>query len=204
MYKIHPDSDQEIIDAIRGKNRLGWELLFARYDPLIQSIARWPKWNLSEDEQQDVCQNIHMHLQTALPTFRQQSSLSWFIKKIAMRQCVNEIRRQKRWRTVMTPSMQKTTDGNWNEMEFASTPDNDPYNEAVQHERQRLLESALQHLQQTCKDSIRMFYLQHLSYREMSEQLGIAVNTVGSRLSKCLDKLHHELRQHPSFERAEQ
>jgi DNA-directed RNA polymerase specialized sigma24 family protein len=31
--------------------------------------------------------------------------------------------------------------------------------------------------------------------------LGISTNTVGSRLSKCLNKLHNELRHRPLFER---
>lgn len=201
MYKLLPDSDQEIIDALRTDRPGGWELLFNAYDPLIQSIVRWPKWNFSEDAQQDVRQNIHLQLRSALPSFRQQSSLAWFIKRIAMRQCVNEIRRQKRWRTVMTPTVQKTAGGDWNEMEFANPADPDPYDETVQHERRRLLHSALQQLRKTCQDSINMFYLQHLTYKDMAERLGISVNTVGSRLSKCLDKLQKDLKTKPLYER---
>lgn len=194
MYKAQPDSDQEIINAVRDNNPIGWELLFAQYDPLIQSIARWPKWNFTPDEQQDVCQNIHMTLQSALPTFRQQSSLAWFIKRIAIRQCVNEIRRQKRWRTVMTPVNQQTASGDWHEMEFASSTGTDPYDEAVQSERSESLRAALKQLHQTCRESVGMFYMQHLSYKEIAKRLGISVNTVGSRLAKCLDKLKKELK----------
>lgn len=201
MVKSISYSDQQILEAVQQNPSEGWALVVTQFDPLIRSIARWPKWNFTEDEQQDVCQNIHMHLQSALPTFRQQSTLSWFIKKIAIRQCINEIRQQKRWRTVMTPSVQRTTNGDWNDMEYANPNDSNPYDDAVLHERQQLLYSALKELQKTCRDSITMFYLHHLSYREMSERLGIAVNTVGSRLAKCLNKLHHELQHHPSFER---
>lgn len=201
MYKKQPDSDQAIIDAVHDDNSIGWELLFTKYDPMIRSITRWPKWHFPQDEQEDVYQNIHMHLLSAVPTFRQQSSLSWFIKKIAIRQCINEIRRQKRWRTVITPLAKQTTDGQWNEMEFANANDSSPYDKAVQHERLQHLQSALQQLQKTCRESINMFYLQQLSYKEMSSKLGISINTVGSRLSKCLDKLHQAFRRNITTER---
>jgi len=201
MNKTPTYSDQELLEAIHEKGASGWNLFCTHFDPLIQSIAKWPKWNFSENEQLDVCQNIHMHLQSALPKFRQQSSLAWFIKKIAMRQCVNEIRRQKRWRTVMMPAVQKTANGSWNEMEFANPDALDPHHETVQNERRDNLHSALQQVSETCKDIIDLFYLKHLTYREISEQLRIAMNTVGSRLSKCLDKLHENLRRHPSYER---
>lgn len=201
MNVTSPYCDKDLLEAVREKGISGWDLFCTHFDPMIQSIARWPKWNFSEQEQEDVRQNIHVQLQSALPNFRQQSTLSWFIKKIAIRQCINEIRRQVRWRTVMTPSIQKTRNGNWNEMEFTNPDALDPHHEAVQEERRKTLHSAMQLLNKTCMDSITMFYLQHLSYQEMSVQLKISVNTVGSRLAKCLDKLHKELRQLPSFER---
>ena len=201
MYKASPYSDKELLEAVCNNGTSGWDLFCTQFDPLIQSIAGWPKWRFSEDEKQDVCQNIYVQLQTALSTFRQQSSLAWFIKRIAMRQCINEIRRQVRWRSVMTCSVQKTSNGDWNEMEFKNPDALDPLHEMFQIERKQALQSALQELKDTCRKSIALFYVQELSYREMSEQLGISINTVGSRLAKCLDKLHKELRQHPLFER---
>ncbi|MEN8254779.1 MAG: sigma-70 family RNA polymerase sigma factor [Verrucomicrobiota bacterium] len=201
MNETSSYSDQELLEAMHEKGVSGWDLFCTHFDPMIKSIARWPKWNFSEHEQEDVRQNIHVQLQSALPNFRQQSSLSWFIKRIAMRQCANEIRRQKRWRSVMMPAVQKTATGSWNEMEFANPDALDPHHEAVQSERRDNLRSALQQLNETCKESINLYYLKHRSYREIAEQLGIAMNTVGSRLSKCLDKLHENLRRHPSYER---
>lgn len=204
MFKIVPHSDQKILNAVRDNNPAGWELLFTQYDPMIKDITKWPKWRFSEDEQKDVCQNTHMHLQSALPKFKQQSSLSWFIKRIAIRQCIDEIRRQKRWRAVMTPTVQQKANGDWNEMEFANPDEPDPYDDVVRSERRQLLYAALQSLNKTCRDGISMFYLQNLTYREMAERLDISINTVGSRLAKCLDKMHRELKKQPLFERIDQ
>lgn len=197
-------TDREILNRLRGNAAAGWMLLFETYDPLILSIVRWPKWNFSEEEQQDVYQNIHMSLQSALPRFQQKSSLRWFIKRIAMHQCVDEIRRQKRWRTVMTPLVQQTSSGQWHEMEMADPATRSPHDDVERNERRGKLYSALERMQKTCRDSIRMFYLQHMSYKDMSQHLGVTVNTVGSRLAKCLDKLKKEIRRHSFSERTDE
>ncbi len=201
MKKSAPYSDKAILAAVRNDGSAGWELFCQQFDPLIRAIAKWAKWNFSEEEQRDVCQNIHMHLQTALPRFRGESSLLWYIKKIAMNQCVNEIRRQKRSRELMTSTFRKTADGIWKEMEFANPNAMDPHHETAQKERHQSLRAAVRSLNPTCRDGISMYYFQSLSYQEMSAQLGIAVNTVGSRLNKCLNKLHKELRRQPALNR---
>ncbi|MFA7256945.1 MAG: sigma-70 family RNA polymerase sigma factor [Kiritimatiellales bacterium] len=200
MSKNPSYSDKEILQAVCENGPGGWNLFYAQFNPLIQCIIRWPKWNFSEHEQQDVSQNTYVQLQKALPAFQQQCSLAWFIKRITIRQCIDEIRRQVRWRTFMTSPVQKTPDGDWCEMEF-ECPDLNPHHEVIQNERRQALHHALQQLKETCKNAITLFYVKNLSYREISEQLGISTNTVGSRLAKCLNKLHKELRHRPLFER---
>jgi RNA polymerase sigma factor (sigma-70 family) len=203
MSKESPYSDQELLRAVLENKASGWELFCAHFDPLIQSIAGWRKWCFSESEKQDVCQNIYIQLQKALPQFRHEGSLTRFIKVIAMRQCVNEIRRQVRWRKTMVPIIQETSDGEWNEMEFRNPDALDPHDMVLQIERRKAVNCAMQNLQDTCKNSITLFYVQDLSYKEISAQLGISINTVGSRLTKCLNKLNEELRKHPLFKRTQ-
>ncbi len=191
-------ADEKLLHAVREDGTAGWEQLCSEFDPLIRSITNWSKWRFSEHEQQDVRQNIYVHLQTALPSFRQECSLAWFIKKIAINKCVDEVRRQVRWRKVMTPISQK----NDREIQVENGNIQDPLDAVILKERRQLLRSAMQHMGATCKDSINLFYMEHYSYRQISERLGISVNTVGSRLAKCLDKLHKELKQMPEFQRS--
>jgi RNA polymerase sigma-70 factor (ECF subfamily) len=101
----------------------------------------------------------------------------------------------------MISSVQKNRDGNWNEMEFRNGNSLDPHQEIMKMERLQALSSALSELQTTCRNSITLFYIRNLSYREIADRLGVSVNTVGSRLSKCLNKLQNRLRQDPLFER---
>ncbi len=194
-------SDSQILQAMRRQGASGWELFCSQFDPLIRTITAWPKWSFSEEEQLDVRQDIYVQLQTALPAFRKDCTLKWFIKKIAMRQCINEIRRQVRWRTVMTPAVEKNQNGEWFDVEYQNGNAPDPLGETSKHEQLQALAAALGTLKNTCKNSITLFYVRNCSYREMAVQLGVSVNTVGSRLSKCLSKLQRELQQNPRFER---
>ncbi len=201
MLKRHTYSDRKILRAVRRDDPAGWEYFQTRFDPAIQSVLDWPRWRFTEDEQQDVRQNIYLQLHKALPTFREDSSLRWFIIQISHKQCVNEIRRQVRQRTYTTPFAQRNPDGEWNEREAACPHTLDPYHEVLRTERQQAVLAALKQLHETCSTSISLFYIENLPYQAISKKLGITVNTVGSRLSKCLDKLHKELRKHPLFER---
>lgn len=194
-------SDEKILRAVHTEGANGWNTFCARFDPLITSVINWPKWRFSEHEREDVRQNTYVQLQTALPAFRRQSSLSWFIKKITIRQCINEIRRQVRQRNMMIPAVGQTEDGSWCELQAASPDALDPHQEILKKERQQALHSAMHKTTNLCREVINMFYINHLTYREIASRLGISTNTVGSRLSKCLNALKRELRHHPVFER---
>ncbi|MBN2703984.1 MAG: sigma-70 family RNA polymerase sigma factor [Pontiellaceae bacterium] len=194
MKTNNQNDDQVLLRAIRKEKSSGWEQLFTQYDPLIQSIVRWSKWHFSDDEQKDVSQNIHMQLYKSLKSFQQKSSLSKFIKSIAIHHCINEVRRKNRWSSIMTSFPPQTEMGEYYESESIGLNASDPYTDIVKSERIRFLNETLKKLHKTCQTSIHLFYMKHFSYKQISDALGISTNTVGSRMSKCLDKLRSELR----------
>ena len=55
-------------------------------------------------------------------------------------------------------------------------------------ERARMARALIEDLDETCREAVSAFYLEEMSYKDMSERFGIAVNTVGSRLAKCLEE----------------
>ena len=75
----------------------------------------------------------------------------------------------------------------------------DPIRSVILSERASLLRKILESIDKTCQTAIQMFYIQSLSYKEISEHLGIAVNTVGSRLAKCLNKLRGLIKSDPEL-----
>ncbi|MBN2685260.1 MAG: sigma-70 family RNA polymerase sigma factor [Pontiellaceae bacterium] len=193
-----------MLREIREDKSSGWERLFTKYGPLIQSVVRWPKWHFTDDEQEDVSQNIHVHLHKALKNFQQKSSLSTFIRSIAIRHCINEVRRQNCWSSVMTSFSMQMETGDFFELESTGPNASDPYMDTVKSEQIQFLHETLGKLQKNCRISIRLFYMEQFSYKEISDALGISINTVGSRISKCLNKLRRELRKKTLLERSPQ
>jgi RNA polymerase sigma-70 factor (ECF subfamily) len=201
MRKLRKKSDRQILLSLEQQGSQGWELFCREFDPLIRAIVNWSLWHFTKDAKQDVLQNVHVSLQAALLRFRGDCTLSWYVKRIALNCCIDEIRRQVYQRKLSTSSTLENPDGESGEMEFECSSTLSPHRVVSRNEQYRALHDALEQLHETCRESIKLFYLHELTYREISDRLGIAVNTVGSRLAKCLPKLKQHLHNNPLFER---
>lgn len=203
MSKKPTHTEKQLLKAIRLNGDSGWEQLIFHFEPMIMKIVAWKDYHFTADVQEDVRQNIYIHLRKAIPRFRGDSTLAYYIKRIAKNECINEIRRQCRLRKIITFTIQKTPDAQWDEEDGADINMMDALETLLLSERKETVHEAVNKLNSTCRDSISLFYFEQKTYCEISEQLGITQNTVGSRLSKCLDKLHHELKKLPLFARSE-
>ena len=164
-------------------------LLTAHHD-LIRSVVAWPKWRFTEDVRQDVAQDIHHSLMKSLASATNADSIRAFVKRICINRCVDEVRRQVRSRGVFTamPSYH-SDDGAELEAPVSDPTMPDAVELITRNEQLTELRSKFGSLNDTCQTAIRQFYLDEMSYKEMAVANGITVNTVGSRLAKCLAKL---------------
>jgi RNA polymerase sigma factor (sigma-70 family) len=188
---IQGSSETETVRAHQQGANIEWDDFFARHDPLIRSIVAWPKWHLDRETQQDLAQAIRLEIMKAMPHFQGGSTLDYFIKRICVHRCIDEIRRQVKKRSVFVSLFPTDPDSTLDPLESPAGEEFDPVREVELSERASLLKSLLGQLDQTCGQAIRYFYVDAMKYREIADKLGIAVNTVGSRLSKCLEKLRN-------------
>lgn len=202
MPKNRTYKEKQLLRAIQKKGDAGWEQLLSHFERLIMHTVSWNDFNFTPEVQEDVRQNIHLHLRKAIPRFRGDSSLAYYIKRIAQNECINEVRRQSRLRRLVSPLVQMNADHDWEEEEGIDVDMKDASETLIEVERKESVHEALTKLHSTCIESISLFYFEHKTYAEMAERLGIARNTVGSRLHKCLDKLHEELKKMPLFKRS--
>ncbi len=177
------------LESLRGGDEQAWHAFFKQYDGLLTSIAGWPKWRFMRHEIEEVVQEIRTHLPKGIRSFKGDSSIEYFIKRVAMHVCVDRVRQNVRRDSryvLMSPLAEEEGRDGWDPPADASF---DPVAEILEAERAARVRALVDALDETCRTAIRFFYLDQLTYREMAERLGIAVNTVGSRLAKCLDKL---------------
>ena len=73
-------------------------------------------------------------------------------------------------------------------------PDNnDPLSMLISQERQREIENAINALPAQCREVFVLAKLEELSYQEIAEQLGIAIGTVRTQITRAMTKLRESL-----------
>ncbi len=196
------ESAQKIpgIDALKEGDSAAWGDFFREHDHVILSVVSWSKWHFAHHIREELAQQIRVELTRAIPRFRGESSLTQFVKKICIRRCIDQVRRETRTRGVLVPDAVRGEDGEYRTLDFEASEEFDPHVCIAKSERAAALRQLLERLDPSCKTAIGQFYMQEKSYKEIAELNGITVNTVGSRLSKCLEKLRTLMKENESME----
>jgi RNA polymerase sigma factor (sigma-70 family) len=170
-----------------------WDVFFAHFDPTIRAIADWPRWHFDEHTREDAVQVIKLAIVQSINRLKSEAALTAFVRKIAFNRCVDLLRKQLRLQNRLVPLGHWNADGEWEDMNLAADEGYDPVLALQRSERAVILKAALAQLDEAEQACLLQFYVEGLSYREMAERQGVAVNTIGSRLSRSLEKLRGRL-----------
>lgn len=181
--------EQPSVKDLREGNEQAWKEFFSCFDSMIQAIAAWPKWNFEAHTREDVAQNIRVSVVQSIGRLNSEQALTQFVKKICVYRCIDMLRAKLREQERLMPLTRVGADGGQEDIDMPAGPEFDPVYALRHAERAAALRAALGTLDDACRDGLRQFYFEGLSYKAMAEQQGVAVNTVGSRLSRCLEKL---------------
>lgn len=181
--------DQESRGALARGEEDAWTDFLAWADPIVRSVLQWPKWHFTPDTRNDLQQLIRTELVKSIDRVDHDSRLRPFVKRVCVNRCIDEVRRQVRERRTFVALTPHGPDDDRPPPEPPADASFDPVRTIVRMERAALLRELIDNLSDTCREAIADFYLHELTYREMSKRHNIAVNTVGSRLAKCLGKL---------------
>ena len=173
----------------------GWNPFFDQVDPIIMGVLSWPKWHLSSAVQEDVAQKIRTELVRLNMKSQSPETIPMKVRRITISRCIDEIRKIVRFEEVKEEYQQavRTLD---------STPGSasegfDPFKEVLKAEQTRLIRELVSLLDETCVTVIQGHYMEGYTYREIAEQQGVSINTIGGRLARCLQKLKHLVEKRP-------
>ena len=186
-------SDSPSLDALRAGDESAWTLFFTQFDATIRAIVAWPKWHFDPHTREDVAQMIKIGIMQSISRLHSEQSLQAFVRKICINRCIDMLRKQLREQNRLLPLGHWNEDGEWEDVDVAAGTEFDPVAALQLDERATILRAALSCMDEASQTIIRQFYVEELSYREMAERQGVTVNTVGSRLSRCLEKLRERL-----------
>jgi len=185
-------SVEHSIEALRNGDEVAWELFFAEYDGLIASVVAWPKWHFRPHIRDELAQQIRSELPRSVARTDGDVTLAHLVKRVCIRRCIDQVRREVRRRGTLISLTHTDRDGSERERDIKDTGF-DPVQAIVAQERASAVRALVDSLDRTCRQAIESFYMHERTYKEMAAELGISVNTVGSRLSKCLEKLRKSI-----------
>jgi RNA polymerase sigma factor (sigma-70 family) len=170
-------SVDELVVAAAAGDAAAWNSIVDRFSSLVWSICM--RCRLSRADAADVSQNVWLRLTEHLDTIREPAALPGWLATTTRRECLRTIRANKG--EILSPM----------EIDIADDAERtDPGRSVLQAERQDALLAALAEL----PDHARALLLLLMEdpprpYREISEQLGIPIGSIGPTRARHLQRL---------------
>ncbi len=161
---LHPDAEQRFRDTID------------RFGPALQRLVRG--YETEPQRRAELGQDILLALWRALPTFRGDASLRTFVFRVAHNTAITHVSREAR---VQEPEVLDET--------VHATSEPGPAAAASRSQQRAKLEAAIRTLRPLDREVV-LLHLEGLSNHEIAEITGTSATNVGTRLSRCRDRLH--------------
>lgn len=152
--------------------------LVNKHQPVIYKVCRM--YADTAEDRRDLFQETLYQLWRSYPSFKGRSNFGTWMYRIALNTAITALRRQRR------------------KLEYVEVDDDIEQKLISQHtlgeaQRTNLLNRAIQTLN-PIERALVMLYLENLSYKEMSEILGLSENNVGVKLNRIKTKLQNFVR----------
>jgi len=166
-------TDEEIAAAVQSGDLESFSILVGRYESKIKRYAR--KFLAGSEDIDDVAQDIFIKSYTNIKSFDSERKFSSWIYRIAHNELVNLLKKKER-----KPLLFFDPD-----TLFPHPVSDDSADSFTE-------ESELRHVFNKCfdkipakyRESLMLYYFEHLSYKEISDIIRIPVSTVGIRLKR--------------------
>ncbi len=166
------ETDEQLIQQALDGDKEAFRKLILRYQSKVYAVA----YKVARDQKdaEDITQEVFLQLYRSLSQFHGDSAFSTWIYRISMSKALDYKRKLAR-----TPSYQSE------EIDESLSTKETPESSLIKKEEQGLILEFVDNLPPNYQDVVKLYYLQHQSYREIAEKLDIAVKTVESRLYRA-------------------
>lgn len=183
-------NERELIARLQKRDEAAFEELIRQYEKKVYTLCFRMCGN-SEDAE-EAAQDAFLALWRGIDRFRQESSLSTWIYRLATNACIDTLRRRKK--QIGSVSLD-------DEELFVDAVDTSPQpQETVEHrETQKLLQEGLSALPEEYRKVLILREIEGLSYTEIAESASIELGTVKSRISRGRSLLRNFLSGNGNF-----
>ena len=183
-------NERELIARLQKRDEAAFEELIRQYEKKVYTLCFRMCGN-SEDAE-EAAQDAFLALWRGIDRFRQESSLSTWIYRLATNACIDTLRRRKKQSGSVSLDDEEL---------FVDAVDTSPQpQETVEHrETQKLLQEGLSALPEEYRKVLILREIEGLSYTEIAESASIKLGTVKSRISRGQSLLRNFLSGNGNF-----
>lgn len=183
-------NERELIARPQKRDEAAFEELIRQYEKKVYTLCFRMCGN-SEDAE-EAAQDAFLALWRGIDRFRQESSLSTWIYRLATNACIDTLRRRKKQSGSVSLDDEEL---------FVDAVDTSPQpQETVEHrETQKLLQEGLSALPEEYRKVLILREIEGLSYTEIAESASIELGTVKSRISRGRSLLRNFLSGNGNF-----
>lgn len=183
-------NERELIARLQKRDEAAFEELIRQYEKKVYTLCFRMCGN-SEDAE-EAAQDAFLALWRGIDRFRQESSLSTWIYRLATNACIDTLRRRKKQSGSVSLDDEEL---------FVDAVDTSPQpQETVEHrEAQKLLQEDLSALPEEYRKVLILREIEGLSYTEIAESASIELGTVKSRISRGRSLLRNFLSGNGNF-----
>lgn len=184
------DTEAKLLRRCRRGEPAAWDELFDLYYAAAGRFVIQLAHDFTREDVEEICQEVFLSVINNLHTFRAGSQFQTWLFRIAANKARDHRSRQlaaKRGGGQTTVSLQAQDLETGLSLDPPSANPS-PDEALLSAERTQLVHRALELLGDPCRELLELRYFGELSYEEIGRTLRLNVKTVGSRLSKCLDR----------------
>lgn len=191
MFQIN--KDEKLIEKALGGSQRSWVSLVKRYEGLVYNYCL--RMTFNSPDAMDLMQEVFLAIYRNLPSYRGQGQFKGWMMRIAANKTTDFLRARGR-----NPLHRagEVTDDSYGQDNFDQHGQYDPHtnNQTLDPAKQHSLENkneqiraVLQKLPDEQKLVVELKFFQHFTFDEISQQTGVSINTIKTRLYAALNKL---------------
>lgn len=174
------DRDRYLLDMAKKGNAAAFEELIEIHQKKVYNIALRMMGN--PDDASELAQEAFIKAYRSIRNFREESTFSTWIYRIATNVCLDELRKRKNRNVVYLDEDFKLEDGDMKRQVEDSAPTPDAIYERA--EISRVVNEAIQSLSEEHRLVLILRDIQGYSYEEISEMLKCPEGTIKSRINR--------------------
>lgn len=177
-------SEQQDLARLRQGDTAALRRLFDQHYPRLLS-AVYP-YVSDEETCKDLAQDVFVELWNKRETLGIHTSLGAYLRRAVVNRALNYIKANRR--TVLDESTDRH--------DVADTSAQDIRHKNEQERLETVLHAAIERLPEKCRLVFSLSRFEHLSHREIAEQLGISVKTIENQITKAMRLLREAMLEH--------